>query len=188
MITLDGVMQAPGGPDEDTSGDFRYGGWVSPYFDDEYSNYLDEQLQPADLLLGKKTYEIFAGYWPQHSEGWPGINASTKYVVADELKADWENTVVLKGIEDVKDLKQSEGSDIQVHGSGQLIQSLLQEDLIDELWLKIHPITLGQGKRLFADGTMPMAFDLIETFSTPSGVILANYRRNGDVKTGTVGE
>ena len=188
MITLDGVMQAPGGPGEDTSGDFKYGGWVTPYFDEAYSQYIDKQLQPADLLLGKTTYEIFAGYWPQHIEGWPSINDSIKYVLADKIESDWENTVVLKTIQDVKEIKKSDGPDIQVHGSGQLIQSLLKEDLVDELWLKIHPVTLGHGKRLFGDGTMPMAFTLIETFSTPSGVIMANYKRSGEVKTGTVGE
>ena len=188
FITLDGVMQAPGGPEEDLSGGFKYGGWTAPYFDDAAGEIMAKQMRPADLLLGRKTFEIFAGYWPEHADMWPGINDVTKYVLSNTLdKADWKNSVFLKGVEDIKKLKDSEGHDLQVHGSGQLIQLLLQNDLVDELWLKTFPLTLGQGKKLFADGTIPAAFTLTESTVTPGGVIFANYKRAGEVKTGTVG-
>lgn len=188
MITLDGVMQAPGGPEEDTSGGFEYGGWVAPYFDEFYGNVMNEQLKPADLLLGRKTFEIFASYWPEHTDDWPGINEVTKYVLSTtKNSSEWKNSVFLRSIEDVKRLKKTEGLDLQVHGSGQLIQSLLINDLVDELWLKIHPVTLGKGKKLFEDGTIPAAFKLTESTISPGGVIFANYRRGGKVETGTVG-
>ncbi|MEJ1240276.1 dihydrofolate reductase family protein [Chryseolinea sp. T2] len=188
MITLDGVMQAPGMPDEDTSGNFRYGGWVAPFFDDVYVEVLQRQLQPADLLLGRKTFEIFAAYWPQRENEWRGINSVTKYVLSNTKdKSDWRNTVFLKDLSAIIKLRDTEGSDIQVHGSGKLIQLLLENDIVDELWLKIHPVTLGRGKKLFEAGTIPVAFKLIETTVTKSGVILANYQRNGEVRTGVVG-
>ena len=189
FITLDGVMQAPGGPEEDTAGGFKYGGWTAPYFDEAAGEIMARQMKSADLLLGRKTFEIFASYWPEHSSDWPGINDVTKYVMSTTMdKSDWENSVFLKDLEDIKKLKESEGSDIQVHGSSQLIQLLLQHDLVDELWLKIFPLTLGSGKKLFAEGTIPAAFTLIESTVLPSGVIFANYKRAGEVKTGTVGE
>lgn len=189
FITLDGVMQAPGGPEEDTSGGFKYGGWSAPYFDEESGKAMGKQMKSTDLLLGKKTYDIFAGYWPTHADVWPGINDVTKYVVNEnEFKPDWKNTEFLHNVEDIKKLKQTDGPDLQVHGSGNMIQTLLKNDLVDELWLKFFPITLGQGKKLFQDGTIPAAFTLVETFTTPSGVIFANYKRAGEVKTGTVGE
>jgi len=193
MITLDGVMQAPGGPEEDTSGDFKYGGWVAPYFDEIYGKVLEKQLKPTDLLLGRKTFEIFADYWPEHENGWPGINDVTKYVMTKTMKKSdsrvigWKNSVLLKRLADIKKIKNSKGSDIQVHGSGELIQLLIKNDLVDELWLKIHPLTLGKGKKLFDNGTVPAAFTLVESSVTPSGVIIANYKRAGKVKTGTVG-
>ena len=187
MITLDGVMQAPGGPGEDTSGGFKYGGWVTPYFDEAYGKVLEKQLKPADYLLGGKTFEIFASYWPKHADYWPGINDGTKYVMSKTMKkSDWKNTVFIKSLADIKKLKNSKGSDIQVHGSGKLIQLLLKNDLVDELWLKIHPLTLGKGKKLFDTGTIPVAFTLTKSSVTPSGVIMANYKRDGKVKTGTV--
>ena len=189
MITLDGVMQAPGGPEEDISGGFAYGGWTAPYIDDAYNQALAGELQAADYLLGRKTFEIFAGYWPHHAADWPGINDGTKYVMSDtEERSDWKNTVFIKNLADIKALKNSLGPDIQVWGSGQLIQLLLQNDLVDELWLKIHPLTLGQGKKLFASGTIPEAFTLTKSSATPSGVIIAHYKRAGDVQTGTIGE
>jgi dihydrofolate reductase len=189
MITLDGVIQAPGGPGEDVTGGFKYGGWVAPYFDEVFGKILEKQLKPADLLLGRKTFEIFASYWPEHESGWPGINDVTKYVVSRTMKkSDWKNSVFLKSLADIQKLKNSEGSDIQVHGSGNLIQLLLKNDLVDELWLKIYPLTLGNGKKLFDNGAIPAAFALIECTATPSGVIMANYKRAGEVKTGTVGE
>ncbi len=189
FITLDGVMQAPGGPDEDTSGGFKYGGWVAPYFDDAAGKIMAKQMKPADLLLGRKTYDIFAAYWPKHADIWPGINDVTKYVVSTTMKeAPWQNTKILTSLEDLKKLKNSEGSDLQVHGSGKLIQLLLKHDLVDEMWLKFFPVTLGEGKKLFDEGTIPAAFTLIESTVTPNGVIFANYKRAGEVKTGTAGE
>ncbi|MFI5132208.1 MAG: dihydrofolate reductase family protein [Chitinophagales bacterium] len=188
FITLDGVMQAPGGPEEDTSGGFKYGGWVTPYFDEASGKVMEKQLKPADYLLGRKTYEIFASYWPEHNDYWPGINDGTKYVLSNTMKkSDWKNSVFLKTVDDIKKVKKSEGADLQVHGSGEMIQTLLKHDLVDELWLKIFPITLGTGKRLFDEGTIPAAFTLTESTVTPSGVIIANYKRAGEVKTGTIG-
>jgi len=191
FISLDGVMQAPGGPEEDTSNGFKYGGWVAPYFneaDGRTGEFMAKQLKPADLLLGRKTFEIFADYWPEHADMWPGINDVTKYCMSKTMdKSDWKNSVFLKNVDDIKDLKNRDGSDIQVHGSGNLVQTLLMHDLVDELWLKTFPITLGTGKRLFGDGTMPAAFTLTDSLVTPNGVIFANYKRAGKVKTGTVG-
>jgi dihydrofolate reductase len=188
FITLDGVMQAPGGPREDTSGGFKYGGWVAPYFDEESGKVMEKQMKPADLLLGGTTFEIFANYWPEHENIWPGINDVTKYVMSRTTKnSDWKNSVFLNSLADIKKLKNSKGSDLQVHGSGELIQLLLKNDLVDELWLKIFPVTLGAGKRLFGDGTIPAAFTLMESLVTPTGVIFANYKRAGKVRTGTVG-
>ncbi len=193
FITLDGVMQAPGGPEEDTSGGFQYGGWTVPYFDEFSGNIMGEQMgMPFDLLLGRKTYDIFAGYWPKQDEKTSSIAASfnkvTKYVVSGSSpKLDWENSLLIEGdvIAKLKELKQQDGPLLQVHGSGKLIQTLLKNDLVDELWLKIFPITLGKGKRLFAEGTIPAAFTLTESKTSPSGVIFANFKRAGEVKTGS---
>jgi len=188
FITIDGVMQAPGGPREDRSGGFKYGGWVAPYGDAVFGKIMEKQMEPADLLLGRKTFEIFADYWPEHASGWPGINDVTKYVLSRTIKkSDWKNTVFLKSLADIKKLKNSNGSDIKVWGSGELVQLLLKNDLADELWLKIFPLTLGKGKKLFVNGTIPAAFTLIESAVTPDGVIIANYRRAVKVTTGNVG-
>jgi dihydrofolate reductase len=188
MITLDGVIQAPGGPKEDTSGGFKYGGWTEPYGDEVYNKVLEKELKPADYLLGRKTFEIWASYWPEHSDFWPGINNGTKYVLSRTMKkSDWKNSVFLKSLADIKKLKNSKGSHIQVWGSGELIQLLLKNDLVDELWLKIHPLTLGKGKKLFANGAIPAAFTLTESSVTSTGVIIANYKRAGKVRTGTIG-
>ena len=188
MISLDGVMQAPGAPDEDKSGGFKYGGWTATYFDEAGGKAFEKMMKPADLLLGRKTYDIFANYWPQHADNWPGINEVTKYAVSKtRKKSDWKNTVFLKSIGAVKKLKASKGSQIKVWGSSVLIQSLLKNDLVDELWLVIYPITLGKGKKLFSKGPIPAAFALVESMVTPTGVIIANYKRSGKVKTGTVG-
>ena len=188
MITLDGVMQAPGGPGEDKSSGFKYGGWVAPYDDEVYGKVLKKELKPADYLLGRKTFQIWAPYWPEHADFWPGINDGTKYVMSKTMKkSDWKNSVFLKSLADIKKLKNSKGSDIQVWGSGKLIQLLLKNNLVDELRLKIHPLTLGKGKKLFDKGAIPAAFTLIESTVTPGGVIIANYKRAGKVKTGTVG-
>ncbi|MBA2392501.1 MAG: dihydrofolate reductase family protein [Ktedonobacteraceae bacterium] len=191
FLTLDGVMQAPGMPDEDTSDGFKYGGWSAPYFyeaDEAAGEFMEKHMKSADLLLGRKTFEFFASFWPTHADIWPGINDVTKYVMSNTMdKSDWKNSVFLKSVDDIKKLKNSEGSDIQVHGSGNLIQTLLKHDLVDELWLKTFPVTLGNGKRLFSEGTIPAAFTLTDSLVTPNGVIFANYERAGEVKTGTVG-
>lgn len=193
MITLDGVMQAPGGPKEDTSGGFKYGGWIAPLTDDVYDNVVKKELQPADYLLGRKTYEIWAGFWPKHAAEWPGINEGMKYVFSkklkktDELVTGWKNSTVIRTVADIKKLKNSKGREIQVWGSSKLIQLLLKNDLVDELKLKIHPLTLGKGKKLFQDGAIPAAFKLTEHVVTPGGVIIGHYKRAGKVKTGTAG-
>ena len=188
FITLDGVMQAPGGPEEDTSGGFKYGGWVTPYFDEASGKIMEKQLKPSDYLLGRKTFDIFASYWPEHGDFWQGINDGTKYVLSNTMKkSDWKNSVFLKSVDDIKKVKESEGADLQVHGSGELVQTLLKHDLVDELWLKIFPITLNKGKRLFDEGTIPAAYTLTESTVTQGGVIFANYKRAGKVKTGTMG-
>ncbi|MGA9119385.1 MAG: dihydrofolate reductase family protein [Bacteroidota bacterium] len=188
MITLDGVMQAPGGPKEDTSGGFRYGGWSAPYSDEALGRVMEKQMQPAEYLLGRKTFATWARFWPEHADAWPGINDGTKYVVSKTIKkSGWKNSVFLKSLAEIKKLKTAQGPDIHVWGSSKLIQLLLKNDLVDELWLQIHPLTLGKGKKLFDNGTIPTAFTLTESLATPSGVIVAYYRRAGQVKTGTIG-
>jgi len=189
MITLDGVMQAPGGPEEDKSGSFKYGGWTAPYGDEDFGKVVQKELQQsADYLLGRKTFDIWEGYWPEHADFWPGINDGTKYVMSKtRKKSDWKNSVFIKTVADIKKLKRSKGSDIQVWGSSKLIQLLLKNDLVDELRLKIFPLTLGKGKNLFDNGVIPAAFTLIESSITTTGVIIAYYKRAGKVKTGTVG-
>src|SRR5215218_712330 len=167
MISLDGVMQAPRGPEEDTSGGFKYGGWTASYGDGVFRKVLEKELKPADYLLGRKTFEIWAGYWPEHGDFWPGINEGTKYVFSKSVKkSDWKNSVFLKRLADIKKLKNSKGSDIQVWGSSKLVQLLLKNDLVDELRLKIYPLTLGKGKKLFDNGTIPSAFTLTESIVT----------------------
>ncbi|MCB0278056.1 MAG: dihydrofolate reductase family protein [Calditrichaeota bacterium] len=188
MISIDGVMQAPGGPDEDRSDGFEYGGWTAPYGDEDLGKVMQKQMKPSDLLLGRKTYEIFAGYWPEHADYWPGINEVTKYAFSTTLKkTDWQNSVIINSLEGITDLKNSDGPELKVWGSSKLIQLLLENDLVDELWLQIHPLTLGTGKKLFSGGAIPAAFSLTESTVTPSGVICAAYTRAGAVKTGTVG-
>jgi dihydrofolate reductase len=191
FITLDGVMQAIGGPEEDTSGGFKYGGWVAPYNDEFGAQVMAEQIgHPFDLLLGRKTYDIWVSFWPYQNETAPfaaEFNRATKYVVShSHTKLDWKNSVLLQGdvVGEIKELKAQDGPELQVWGSGNLIQTLLKNDLVDELWLKICPLTLGTGKRLFAEGTIAAPFELIESKSTPKGVIIANYKRSGEVKTG----
>ena len=189
FVTLDGVMQAPGGPEEDRSNGFQYGGWTAPYGDETSGRLMERLMKPADILLGRKTFEIWEGYWPQHEKSWPGINDVTKFVLSTTRKSsDWKNSVFFKNLADIEKLKNSEGPDIHVWGSSELIQLLLKNDMVDELWLMIHPLTLGQGKKLFNDGPIPAAFKLAESAATPAGVIFANYKRAGDVKTGNVGD
>lgn len=188
FISLDGVMQAPGGPEEDPSGGFQYGGWSAPYSDESTGQLMRKQMEATDILLGRKTFDIFAGYWPQHADYWPGINDVTKYVLSNTLsESEWNNSVFLTGVEDIKKLKNSEGGDIKVWGSGELVQLLLKHGLVDELWLKIYPVLLGKGKTIYSDGTIPSAFKLTESHVTSNGVIFANYARAGQVETGTMG-
>lgn len=189
FITMDGVMQAPGGPEEDTSGGFKYGGWTVPYFDEFLAAVMDEQMgRPFDLLLGRKTFEVFASYWPDHEEEGAGINKATKYVASHTLTThEWPKTVVLKGdvVAEIRKLKAGEGPDLQVHGSADFVQTLLQHDLVDELWLKVFPLVLGTGKRLFGGGAIPASFTLAEGKVLPNGVIIASYQRAGEVQTGS---
>lgn len=188
MITLDGVMQAPGGPEEDTSGGFNYGGWVAPYGDEVSGKVMEKLMKPTDILLGRKTFDIWESYWPQHENSWPGINDVKKYVLSSTRnKSDWKNSVFLNSLEEIKALKNSTGGVINVWGSSEIIQLLLKNDLVDELWLQTFPLTLGKGKKIFDDEAIPAAFTLAEATVTPSGIIIANYKRAGEVKTGTVG-
>jgi dihydrofolate reductase len=189
MVSLDGVMQAPGGSKEDASDGFKYGGWTEPYGDEVGSKEVQKELaQPVDFLLGRKTFQIWAGYWPEHGDFWPRINEGTKYVLSKTMKkTNWKNTVFIESLADIKKLKNSRGPDLQVWGSSKLIQLLLKNDLVDELRLKIYPVTLGEGKKLFNDGAIPAAFTLTDSLVTPKGVILANYKSAGKVKTGEVG-
>lgn len=193
FITLDGVMQAPGGPEEDTSGGFEFGGWSAPYPDKVSGELMKKQMEPADLLLGRKTFEIFANYWPEHKEIWPGIIDVNKYVLSNTIKESdpivkkWKNSNVLTSLADIQKLKNSNGSDIKVWGSSKVVQLLLANDLVDDLSLKIYPLILGKGKKLFEDRAIPAAFTLTESAVTSTGVIFANYKRAGGVKTGTMG-
>lgn len=188
FVSLDGVMQGPGGPTEDTSGGFTLGGWTVPYFDEFLGEVMTEQMgRPFDLLLGRTTFEIFATYWP-HQEGDNPIHDATKYVASNTLREHWwQKSVFLSGdvVEQIRQLKQQDGPELQVHGSATLIQTLLAHDLVDEFWLKIFPVTLGMGKRLFGGGTMPSAFTLADSRTSPSGVMVANFRRAGEVRTGS---
>ncbi len=190
-MTLDGVMQAPGGPDEDTSGNFKHGGWSVGYWDDVMGKVMAGQMgHPYDLLLGRKTYEIFAAYWPNAKDvpGADGLNKARKYVVSKTLsKLDWNNSVLVKGNvpEEIKKLKRQDGPELQVHGSSNLIQTLLKHDLVDEFRLKIYPVSIGHGKRLFGDGTIPASFKLLESKTSTTGVIVATYGRDGAIKTGS---
>jgi dihydrofolate reductase len=192
FITLDGVMQGPGGPGEDDSGGFKYGGWSVPYFDDVVGKLMSEQMgHPFDLLLGRTTYDIFAAYWPRQGDDNPAagvLNRARKYVVSRRpVNLDWKTTIPINGdvVEKIKQLKKEDGPELQVHGSGNLIQTLLKNDLVDEFWLKTFPVALGSGKRLFAEGTMPVGFALKDSRISPSGVVVSSYARAGEVKMGS---
>jgi dihydrofolate reductase len=189
-ISLDGVIQAPGGPDEDPSGGFAYGGWIAPISDLFLGTALRRQMNlPFDLLLGRKTFEIWSPYWPHHGDAWPGVNTATKYVASNTItSSEWQPSVFLNGdiAEKITKIKQQPGPDLHVWGSGNLIQTLIKHDLVDTFWLMIYPITLGAGKRLFTDGTMAMAFKVTEGIVTPSGVIVVNYERAGAITTGSL--
>ncbi len=187
FMTLDGVIQAGGGPEEDASGVFKYGGWQAPYPDD--SNVMKRQMSmPFDLLLGRVTFDIWEPYWPKHTDIWPEAATATKYVASNtRTSSDWQKTVFLGGdiVEKIRKLKQEDGPDLQVYGSANLVQTLMKHDLVDEFWLKIYPLTLGIGKKLFVEGTIPAAFKVTESQVTSSGIIIANYARAGEVKTGS---
>jgi dihydrofolate reductase len=188
FVTLDGVIQAGGGPEEDTSGGFAYGGWQAPYADNVVGTVMNRQMtMPFELLLGRKTFEIWAAYWPHHADIWPGVNPATKYVASNTMTShEWQPAVFLSGdlAAKVTQLKQQPGPDLHLYGSANLLQTLLKHDVVDALWLKIYPITLGSGKRLFAEGTIPAAFTVTESQVSPTGVIIVNYERAGAITTG----
>jgi dihydrofolate reductase len=190
FISLDGVMQAPGGPEEDATDGFAYGGWTFPYFDEFMESIMGEQMEPPfELLLGRKTYDIFAAHWPHQTNPVAMmLNDAKKYVVSKgSPQLGWKNSMLVTGdvVARLQELKQQDGPVLQVHGSSELIQTLLEHDLVDELWLKIFPVTLGTGKRLFGVGTIPAAFTLLESKVSPSGVVVASYKRSGQLKIGS---
>lgn len=197
FVSLDGVMQAPGGPSEDPTGGFAHGGWVVPYADEGFGKEVDDLFftRDCDLLLGRKTYEIFAAYWPYYEgDGQDNSIATlfdkiTKYVVtrSGEVDTGWKNTVVLRSVEDIAKLKQSDGPDLVTQGSANLIQSLLAHDLIDELRTQTFPIMLGGGKKLLGDGARPRALKLTHSATTENGIAIARYERAGELKTGDYG-
>ena len=189
FMSLDGVIQAGGGPQEDTSGGFKYGGWQAPFSDDALDATMNKQMNlPFDLLLGRFTFDIWEPYWPKHVDIWPGAAKATKYVASNtRTSTDWQTTVFLGGdvAEKVRQLKQEDGPDLHVYGSANLVQTLMKHDLVDEFWLKIYPVTLGNGKKLFLEGTIPAAFKVTESLVTSKGVFFVNYARAGEVKTGS---
>ena len=193
FVSLDGVMQAPGGPQEDTDGGFEHGGWSVPYWDDAVSAMMDKTMSvPFDLLLGRRTYEIFAAFWPTAGEeaGAGPLNRATKYVASRSLKeVTWQNSRLLEGdvADAVRRLKREDGPEIQVHGSSNLLQTLIAHDLVDEFRTLIYPVVLGQGKRLFGAGTVPRGLKLVSGATSPSGVMLNVYRPTGEVQTGSFG-
>jgi dihydrofolate reductase len=188
-ISLDGVIQAPGGPEEDTSGGFADGGWIAHYSDAVLGTALRKQMNsPFDLLIGRKTFDIWAPYWPHHADIWPGVNTATKYVASNSItSSEWKPSVFLSGdiAEKIAKIKQQQGPDLHVWGSGNLVQTLIKHDLVDVFWLMIYPITLGSGKRLFGDGTIPMTFKVTDSLATSSGVMVVNYERTGAISMGT---
>jgi len=187
FVSLDGVIQSPGRPDEDTSGGFEYGGWIGPYSDPVLTAVIKKQMSlPFDLLLGRKTFEIWASYWPRRAEAWPAANMATKYVASNSITChEWQPSVFLCGdiAGKIADIKRQDGPDLHVYGSSGLVQTLIKHALVDAFWLKVYPITLGCGKRLFADGATPAAFKVTESAVTPNGVIIANYERAGSTAT-----
>ncbi|MEZ4614820.1 MAG: dihydrofolate reductase family protein [Caldilineaceae bacterium] len=189
-LSLDGVIQGPGGPEEDTSGGFTYGGWVGPFSDEVSGTALRKQMNmPFDLLLGRKTFDIWEPYWPHHGDIWPNVNKATKYVASNSrTSSEWQPSVFLRGdvAEKVANLKQESGPDLHVWGSGDFLQTLIKHDLVDLFWLMIYPVTLGSGKRLFAAGTIPAAFKVTDSVVSPSGVIVVSYERNGELKTAAI--
>lgn len=188
FITLDGIIQGPGSPEEDPADGFTLGGWVAPYDDEVSQQVMEKLLPPSDLLMGRTTFDIWENYWPSHAELWPGVNEVTKYVLSTtRTSSDWQNCVFLHDVEELRKLKLSDGGELKIWGSSEVVRLLFQHDWVDELWLNIHPIVLGKGKRLFDENSVPSAFRLVESTVTRTGVIMAHYMREGEVKTGTVG-
>ena len=191
FVTIDGVMQAPGGPEEDPTAKFEFGGWQAPFMDDDAAAAITGPALKANVefLLGGYTFEIWSDYWPKHSDIWPFINNNMKYVLSrTKTNTNWQNTTFLRSLEDIKKLKESGGPDLHVWGSSKLVQLLLAHNLVDELRLMTYPIILGQGKKLFAEGAAPRTFALIDSRVGKTGVIAARYTRAGEIKTGTIGE
>ena len=188
-ISMDGVIQAPGAPEEDTSGGFAYGGWTAPFSDEIIGTALRKQMSlPFDLLLGRKTFDIWAAYWPQHADGWPGVNTATKYVASNTMTShEWQPSVFLNGdiVDKVARIKQQPGPDLNVWGSGNLLQTLMKHDLVDVFWLMIYPVTLGSGKRLFAGSSIPATFKVTESKVGSDRLILVTYERAGAITTGS---
>ncbi len=191
FLTLDGVMQAPGGPDEDASSGFTHGGWSTGYWDDQVGQFMSELMStPFDLVLGRKTYDIFAAYWPHASEedGAKPLNDATKYVASrSHPTLDWSKSVLIEGdtADAIAALKQEDGPELQVHGSGDLIQTLLRHNLVDQFHLLIFPVIIGSGKRLFADGTIPSGLKLVDSKVSATGVMMGTYEPAGDIMTGS---
>ncbi len=183
FVTLDGVIQ-----NEDEGDGFQHGGWFFGYADEESGAVIQERLaKPVDLLLGRKTFQMWETYWPTHSDFWPNVMTATKYVASNTRdKSDWGPSVFMGGdlAEKVRGLKQTDGPDLHVFGSADMLQTLFKADLVDRLELMIFPITLGEGKRLFQDGTIPAAFKVTDSQVSPNGIISVNYERDGEVKTG----
>ena len=190
FLTLDGVMQAPGGPEEDASGSFEHGDWSFGYWDDTLDGAMGELMgKPFDLVLGRKTYEIFAAYWPQSQEdGAKELNAATKHVASTTLsQLEWENSHLIEGdvVAGVRALKEQDGPELQVHGSAALLQTLIGGGVVDEFRVLIFPVLLGTGKRLFGDGTVPEGLELVSSKTSSSGVIIATYRTGAEIKSGS---
>jgi dihydrofolate reductase len=190
FVTLDGVMQAPGGPEEDPDGGFEQGGWSFGYWDEQMQNAMGDLMgKPFDLVLGRKTYEIFAAFWPNSDDpGAEALNGATKHVASTTLKSlEWENSRLIEGDvpDGVRGLKAADGPELQVHGSGNLIQTLLEHGLIDEIRLLTFPLVLGEGKRLFDGGTVPAGMELTNSEVSSTGVVMATYRTGADIKYGS---
>jgi dihydrofolate reductase len=191
MITLDGVMQSPSEPEENASLGFKYGGWAVPFVDGALGDIIDKEMDESfDMLLGTKTYGIFAAHWPKQTGTIAdAFNSAIKYVVSDKpVDLPWDKSVGITGdvVSKIKALKEEDGPMLQVWGSGQLVQTLLKNDLVDELRLRVFPVTVGSGQRLFAEGAIPAAFELIESGALSNGIIIANYKRAGEFKTGSM--
>lgn len=188
-VSIDGIMQSPGSKSEDTSNNFKHGGWVAPFMEDLDNPLMKKLLRPSDLLLGRLTFDIWEDYWPKNANHWPGINEVSKYVLSTSKEAStWENTVFVKNKTEIIALKKSKGSDLKIWGSSKLVQLLLKHDLVDDIWLIICPVMLGRGKKLFAEGAIAATYELVESSITPKGILFVNYKRKGDLNTGTIGK